>query len=139
MKQFVSTPWLASQEANRLDAEVDQRLRAGITPPPEPLPWLHASIMNDVRQEAAARPAVPRWRLVWALPVVVATLLVGWFLLRPAGPETGTLAGGNSPASQLSDVAWQGAALAVQPMDDELTNLTRDLKRTQEFLLASVP
>jgi hypothetical protein len=139
MKFLPLMPWFASRDAKRLDVEVDQRLRAGVTPPSEPPPWLHASIMNGVRQQAEVRPVASRWRLVWALPVVVVAILVGWLVFRPTAPQAGRLASGDTPAPVLSEVAWQGATLAVQPLDDELTNLTHDLKRTQEFLLASVP
>ena len=139
MKHILSLPWLAGREAKQLDTEMDQRLRAGVTPPQEPPPWLHASVMNGVRDQAGAAPATPRLRLAWALPVAAAALLAGWFLLRPTDPLTGRLASEEIPALMLSEVTWQSAAVAVQPLDDELTNLTRDLKRTQEFVLASLP
>jgi hypothetical protein len=140
MKQWFSVPMSASRKVKRLDAAMDQRLRASVTPPEEAPPWLHASIMNAVRQSATMKPEPGRrFRLAWALPVVLVALLAGWFWLRPSIPQGGEMASGVTTDSPLPGVAWQGAALMVQPLDEELTNLTRDWERTREFLLASLP
>jgi hypothetical protein len=85
-----------------------------------------------------AAPAF-RFRLAWALPVLLVGLLTGWFVLRPSTPHPAQRANTSGPVPTLPDAAWQGAAWMVQPLDEELANLGRDWERTREFLLASLP
>jgi hypothetical protein len=140
MSQWFSFSGLGGNEAKQLDSAVDRRLRASVTPPAESPPWLHASIMNAVRQSAATQ-AEPghRFPIAWALPLLLVTLAAGWFWLRPSTPWEHGMASGVTPASALPDTAWQSAARVVQPLDEELTNLARDWEKTTEFLLASLP
>ena len=140
MNQWFSFSSVGENGAKQLDSAVDRRLRAGVTPPAEPPPWLHASIMNAVRQSAATDSSGGlRVRLAWLMPILLVLLLTGWFWLRPSAPEEGALAGGVTPASPLPDTAWHSAVRVVQPLDEELANLTRDWHKTTEFLLASLP
>ena len=140
MKRWLSSSKSDDAGAKRLDTAVDQRLRASTTSPEEAPPWLHASIMKAVRQNTGVESTSGlRFRFAWALPVLLVVLLAGWFLLQPPTPGGSELANEGGPTAPLTEAAWQSAALVVQPLDEELANLTRDLERTQQFLLASLP
>ena len=124
---------------------VDQRLRAGRTPAPDAPAWLHASIMNEVRRADARtkdRPLRRRLRPFWAWAVAGVTLVVAvWMLSSRSYSRDETLfsAGQADADGVVRAAASQGATAVVKPFEVELENLSRDLDRTAEFLLASLP
>lgn len=124
---------------------LDQRLRASRTPAPEPPPWLHASIMNEVSCATAERVKHPQLRLplaAWACAaaciVVVATI---WVLMPVNHPrqEVALNTGQSEADGVVRLVAVQGAVALMEPFESELANLSRDVNVTTDFLLASLP
>jgi hypothetical protein len=124
---------------------LDRRLRESCGAPAEAPPWLHAGIMNQVRSEAGAAQRMPsprRWglRLVWT--GAGAALIVALWLLGGGGPRqpSALMSGRASDADQvLREAAVLGATAVLSPLESELDGLTRDLDRTADFLLASLP
>jgi len=105
---------------------------------------LHRSIMQAVRvasRPAAEQrqPAVLRWVPVPVIAVVL--LLVGWWALQsPVRPPAQTPLAAATSALQLGDQVVRAMPSAmVAPLSDELERLNRDLDRTAQFLLASLP
>jgi hypothetical protein len=107
---------------------------------------LHRSIMQAVR--AADRPAAAQSQptlLRWLPAPVLAVMLVlaaVWALRSPVrtpGQNAKSLAAAGT-ALQLGDqmVRTMPAAM-VAPLSDELDRLNRDLDKTAQFLLASLP
>lgn len=124
---------------------LDQRLRDSRAAATEPPPWLRASIMNEVRQnavESGVRPVARRLRPVWIWAAVCAvTMVVAWGVFRPArsGPETALSASHADADAVVRMAARQSAGALTGPFDAEMQNLSQDLSRATEFLLASLP
>lgn len=153
-KRVRGTPELEryAKSARRLD----ERLRQPAGPGPfEPPADLQADIMREVRRAQSRGPAgaeaprlrqlVPglRWGLAAALVLGVglaASLALHWtgHLALPPG---GRQARGPLPtvAPLVEQVASSGAAVLSRPMNRQLEDLSRDLRETAQFLLASVP
>jgi hypothetical protein len=107
---------------------------------------LHQSIMQAVR--AANRPAAaPRQTsmLRWVpVPVFAVMLVLGvlWVLQSPVRPpaQTAQPLAAATTALHLGDQMVRTVPTAVvAPLSDELERLNRDLDKTAQFLLASLP
>ena len=116
-------------------------LSAGIVRP-EPPPGLEQRILGAVRAAARTRDArEPRlvWRWLPAQALAIAFGLVLWWVIeRPVtapGPEMSVSAG---------DILELGTPdkipeAVMKPLSDEWASLGRDLDKTTQFLLASLP
>jgi hypothetical protein len=121
---------------NRLEEEL-RRTRPCAAPPAD----LHRSIMRAVRtaadeSERASPSPLWRWMIAPALAVMAAALWLIW-----PQPEKGALL---SNAAQVAldrahAVPQQASAVVLSPLSDELECLNRDVQKTVDFLLASVP
>jgi hypothetical protein len=124
-------------------------LKATPAPASEPPPGLHEDIMRAVR--AGARPATQvrelvLWRWLPAPALAALVLLAVWGALRPAWDSSRRAAAeraGLGPAVAVLDlgerVAQSMPSEMVAPLSEEWERLNRDLDRTQQFLLASLP
>jgi len=106
---------------------------------------LHGSIMQGVRaadRPAAARqPSVLRWVPVPVFAAMV-LLLVLWVLHAPVRTPVQNaqpLAAATSALKLGDQVVRSMPSAMVAPLSDELDRLNRDLDRTAQFLLASLP
>ena len=130
-------------------ARVDERLRAAQLEPEAP-DSLHASIMTAVRAQSPTQPADARQRPVepvpgilllgrragwWAAPVyaavLVACLLAALHLMPRPAPR--------SPFASVEKGLTQLPGTVLSPLSGELESLQRDLEKTTQFVLASVP
>jgi len=139
------------------DAAALARLLRQAPPRPAVPDSFHTVIMQSVR--AAALSAAPEAAPVfgWAKPAsfvrrlsapafaLVLLALIGWLVwsrqsvLSPSSPESRVLAGAPS-ALELSGAVTRTVPEAVfSPLAEEWNRLNRDLDRTAEFLLASLP
>ncbi len=130
-------------------ARVDERLKAA-QPEPEVPDSLHASIMTAVQAKSHPQPAGARQRPVkpvpgilllgqragwWAAPVyaavLVACLLAALHLMPRPAPR--------SPFASVEEGLTQLPGTVLSPLSGELESLQRDLEKTTQFVLASVP
>lgn len=129
--------WFAQ---HHVSSSVDRALAGGPAKPQVP-PSLHDSIMRAVEAAGpASAPVRPQAGLRWLLvPVLAVLLLAGvWsFLHRPSRPQ---------PMARAAAALEIGEAMAdtvpsvvVAPLSDEWQRINRDLDRTAQFLLASLP
>ncbi|MCX6905691.1 MAG: hypothetical protein NTW03_19860 [Verrucomicrobia bacterium] len=151
--QVSASPELQSFAQSAL--ELDRKLRQPAGPDASALPpTLHAGIMRAVRrsQPAAAGaapafsvlPAVLRWGLATTMGLALA--VGGWqaFFHRDATTTpavTGVEAGLALPAigPAMAQLATDGMAMLNRPMTRQGEDLSRDLRETAQFLLASLP
>ena len=108
--------------------------------------WLHGSIMQAVRAAqspvtAERRPNLLRWL---PAPALALMLLLATFLAmhRPARtPEQNaqSLAAATSALHFGNQMVQTMPSAMVAPLSDELIRLNRDLGKTAQFLLASLP
>jgi hypothetical protein len=116
------------------------------SPRPEAPPGLHASIMRAVRNADAPEPVRARTVLRRWLPApAFALLLVAWWVFSHQSTPSGSSAESRvmsdaASALELGETITYSAPQAMLlPLSDEWENLSRDLDRTTEFLLASLP
>ncbi len=107
---------------------------------------LHQSIMQAVRaanRPAAAprQPSMLRWVPVPAFAVILVLVAV-WVLQSPVRPPAQTaqpLAAATTALHLGNQVVRTMPTAVVAPLSDELERLNRDLDKTAQFLLASLP
>ena len=148
-----SSAWLrrrpsASAELRGIEQEMlalDRALKEA-APRAEAPGSLHQSIMQAVR--AANRPAAaPRQpsMLRWVpVPVFAVMLVLGvlWVLQSPVRPPAQTaqpLAAATTALNLGNQMVRTMPSAVVAPLSDELERLNRDLDKTAQFLLASLP
>jgi hypothetical protein len=141
--------WLsASAEVRGMEQEMmalDRALKE-TAPKTEAPASLHSSIMQAVRAAnrpaAAPRPmAVLRWVPVPVFAVVL-VLVALWVLQSPVRPPVQTaqpLAAATTALHLGDQVVRTIPSAVVAPLSDELQRLNRDLDKTAQFLLASLP
>ena len=106
--------------------------------------YFHGSIMHAVRAaaRAAGRAALARrkWTPAFALAVLVAAGLL-WATLHDPPPQTapGPLESASAALTFAHDLANAAPATIARPMSDEWERVNRDIERTAEFLLSSLP
>jgi negative regulator of sigma E activity len=107
---------------------------------------LHSSIMNAVRSEAEEprQAQIIPWLRWLAAPAATALVLAGvWLLIRPErGPESApptSLAAATTALELPHTIARDVPAQVLAPLSDEMDRVNRDLDRTREFLIASLP
>jgi hypothetical protein len=138
----------ASAEIRGLEEEMmalDRALKE-TAPKTEAPASLHQSIMQAVRaanRPAAAprQPSVLRWVPV---PVFAVILVLGvlWVLQSPVRPPAQTaqpLAAATTALHLGGQVVRTVPSAVVAPLSDELARLNKDLDKTAQFLLASLP
>ena len=113
-------------------------------------PFLHKSIMRAIetsRPVEDSRPAILRWLPVPAM-ALAGLLILGlvWFFLRPTPPKAKVGSPSPQTLTQATLVLESGENMAVTmpdalltPLSEELQRLNRDLDRTGQLLLASLP
>jgi len=121
---------------------LDGTLKDSAPAPAAPV-GLHRSIMRAVRkaESSTATQTVPlQLRWLAASVLAVAVLFGAWRIANlPANPNELTLAAAGT-ALDLSQQAAQTVPTAVvAPLSDEWQRVNRDLEKTTEFLLASLP
>jgi hypothetical protein len=107
---------------------------------------LHQSIMQAVRAAnrpvaAPRQPSVLRWVPVPVFAVLL-VLVVVWVLQSPVRPPVQTaqpLAAATTALHLGNQVVRTMPTAVVAPLSDELDRLNRDLDKTAQFLLASLP
>lgn len=138
----IADPELAAF-ANTL-IELDQRLRTSRVPAAEPPPWLHASIMNEVRQQAAesattTRRHVSRPAWAWGVASAILTVMVLMLVNSMQSGSRSLLNATHADADEMiRRAASQSAGALTAPFDTELDNLSKDLDRAAAFLIASL-
>lgn len=128
-------------------AAVDDALRKS-KPELKTTAGLHSSIMRAVRGQAevSRQPRIVPWLRWLAAPAATALVLAGvWLVIHPAaGPEprpaSPELLGAPAVALELPhQIARTVPAEMLAPLSEELDRVNRDLDRTKEFLIASLP
>jgi hypothetical protein len=135
---------------NRPGDQIDRQLRedAGVRSAPADL---HDFIMNAVQREAVA-PAIPRSSRGVFLPLALTLLPIGAVCIafglflprhnhRQTVPPSNVSVALSAPGAALEFRENVAATLpsALTPLSDELARVQRDLDRTADFILASVP
>jgi hypothetical protein len=154
-KQVSGSPDLEQfqQSAQALDGRLKQPLApiSGETPA-----TLHLGIMRAVRQaraeaemdQAATMPFGVAALLRWAATAALVFLLAAgsWLALHHHSTGRPPTVANNGAAPSLPSVgpvveqlAADGAALVSLPMNRQLEGLSRDVRETAQFLLASLP
>ncbi len=112
-------------------------------------PWLHGWVMGSVRKNAIPKQA-PRWsvRVAWASGAVaaLALALLCWTIYSSREPQlqrqeadAGSFEAASSALRLGNDMAQIAPTAMVAPLSNELDQLNKDLNKTAEFLLASLP
>jgi len=124
---------------------LDHALKASV-PKVQAPPALHGEIMRAVRatEQSAAVPqgvSLLRW---WPAPVLVAAaLFVVWQAqrtpVRLPAQDAQSLAEATSALEMGGEMARSAPSAVVALLSDELDRLNRDLDKTAQFLLASLP
>jgi len=105
--------------------------------------------MGSVRKNAIPKQA-PRWsvRVAWASGAVaaLALALLCWTIYSPREPQlqrqeadAGSFEAASSALRLGNDMAQIAPTAMVAPLSNELDQLNKDLNKTAEFLLASLP
>ena len=124
---------------------LDRALRQP-APKPEVPASLHRSIMQAV--QAADRPVRAGRQLLWLrwapVPALAAIVLLAvWWVLhspvRQPAPDTQSLAAATAALEMSGQLARAVPSAMVAPLSGELERLNRDLDKTAQFLLASLP
>jgi hypothetical protein len=120
--------------------EVDRRLRAGSFRPAAPSA-LHGAIMQEVRREARRAESRPVGR-IWgwlAVPATAVLVMIVLGQLRPAEPAASPLVPAAAALKFGNSIVQSAPHTALSPLTEEWERLNRDLGRTADFLLASLP
>jgi hypothetical protein len=115
----------------------------------DPPPWLHGWIMRSVRKDAIPKQA-PHWpvRVAWAsgAVAVLALALLCWTIYSSRRPQlqrqeadSGSFEAASSALRLGNDMAQIAPMAMVAPLSNELDHLNKDLNKTADFLLASLP
>jgi len=108
---------------------------------PGPSPFLHRSIMRAV-EAAGPAPAPPRLRpaLRWLpAPALAVLVLSAIWLWRDRSPQPQPIESAAAVLAMGESVAQSAPSTVVAPLSDEWRRLNRDVDRTAQFLLASLP
>ena len=132
-------------EFRREMAEIEAELKRPLQEQPAPS-GMHSTIMRLVRQESEAgrekstlSSAVSRWAFAGGLTVILCLSLAKMRTPPVATSADTPLTAAASALDIGRRVTSDAPAQAVAPLSAEMENLNQDLKRTMEFLLASVP
>ena len=139
-------------EAGRIVESSEKLHRAlrSARPKADAPPSLHESIIRAIetsRPVEESRPAILRWLPAPAM-ALAGLLILGlvWFFLRPASPSAKVVIPSPQTLTEATLVLERGENMAVTmpdalltPLSEELQRLNRDLDRTGQLLLASLP